>query len=268
MAMTYDVVVIGGGQAGLSIGYYLKQQGKSFLILDEQGDVGDSWKKRYDSLVLFTPRNYSSLPGLTLKGDPNGYPTKDDVATYLSLYKNEFKLPVSNQSKVTKLEKVELLFHIHVSCGKTYQATQVVVASGAFHTPFVPDIVHGKQIDLFELHASEYKNPTQIPTGTVLVVGAGNTGVQIAAELTSSHKVVLSCSKKIKILPQMILRKSLFWWFERLGIANKSADSLIGRKLQKNDPVIGNNIKMVKKKVFIKDRLQSIKGTKANISHS
>ncbi len=119
--MTYDVIVIGGGQAGLSVGYYLKEKDKSFLILDEQAHAGDSWKKRYDSLVLFTPRKYSSLPGLSLNGDPDGYPTKDEIASYLFIYKNEFKLPVINRSKVTKLEKAGLLFQIHVSSGKTYQ---------------------------------------------------------------------------------------------------------------------------------------------------
>ncbi|VEF47584.1 Trk family potassium transport protein [Bacillus freudenreichii] len=253
--MDFDVIVVGGGQAGLSVGYYLKKAQKQFLILDDQKETGDSWKNRYDSLVLFTPRSYSSLPGLKLPGNPEGYPTKNEVAGYLIDYTEHFELPIYHNAKVVELLKDKEAFIIKTSRGDVYRTRQVVVASGAFHKPYIPPITDSISKGIIQIHAYDYRNHHQIPSGKVLVVGAGNSGVQIAAELSDTHNVILSCSKKIKALPQMMLGKSLFWWLDNLGLLNVKAHSALGKWLKRNDPIIGNDLKKVKRNALIVDRL-------------
>ncbi|MCM3715467.1 NAD(P)/FAD-dependent oxidoreductase [Alkalihalobacillus oceani] len=264
--MKYDVVVIGGGQAGLAAGYYLEKTNKKYVILDAQNQAGDSWRERYDSLVLFTPRFYSSLPGLPLKGDPNGYPNKDEIADYLFQYKKQFTLRVIHNIKVTSLQKKEELFIIYTDIGERFQATQVIIATGAFHNPFVPFMTEiDKKIQQF--HASSYQNPTKIQGEKVLIVGAGNTGVQIAAELSMTHEVILAKSKRLKVLPKTIYGKNLFWWFERIGISKVKATSSLGKWLRRNDPIIGKDIKFVKQNAKITARLVGVDGKAAFFSN-
>ncbi|WP_413380809.1 flavin-containing monooxygenase [Alkalihalobacillus sp. 1P02AB] len=257
--MLYDVVVIGGGQAGLAVGYYLKQTGHHFLIIDENLQTGDSWRLRYDSLTLFTPRFYSTLPFLPLEGDPNDYPSKDEMADYLSQYAKVFELPILHGIKVRRLTKKKELFNIETN-DQVFHAKKVVIATGAFYSPYIPSIsssIEGDQ-SIFSIHAAHYKNSLQIPKGTVLIVGAGNTGVQIAAELSHSHQVILSRGHKMKFLPGKILTKSIFQWFDWSGLSKVNANSFIGRWLQKNDPIIGGDIKRVKKQVILAERLKSL----------
>lgn len=127
--MIYDVVVIGGGQAGLSMGYYLKHSSLSFIILDNHAATGDVWRKRYDSLVLFTPRAYSSLPGLALPGDPSGFPTKDEIADYLELYARTFELPIQHHCHIQKVQKENQLFTVTMK-DSFLKARKIVVATG------------------------------------------------------------------------------------------------------------------------------------------
>ncbi|MFS0728337.1 flavin-containing monooxygenase [Paenibacillus sp. 1P07SE] len=257
--MEYDVIVIGGGQAGLATGYYLKQKQKTFLILDEREKTGDSWQNRYDSLVLFTPRSYSALPGLDLNGDPWGYPTKDEIAQYLHTYAARFELPILHNRKVEKLHKAGAQFIITAQSGDTYKAKQVIVATGGFYTPFIPPITQSISQDMFQMHAANYRRSDQIPPGSVLIVGAGNTGVQIAAELSETHQVTLSTSKKIKALPQQLMGKDLFWWLDLLGILNVKITTKLGQWVKQRDPIIGGDIQKVRNKVSFRGRLVEIK---------
>jgi len=252
-----DVVIIGGGQAGLAMGYALKQHKISFTILDENGETGTSWRKRYDSLRLFTPRNYSQLHHFTFEGDPNGFPHKDEVVSYLQKFKSVNNLPVIYNQKVIKLSKESNKKFWVVTQDQCYTARYVVVATGAFHHPFIPHI-HDDSIP-FMIHASDYQNPKQIPKGDVLIVGAGNTGIQIAAELSDTHTVTLSKSKSIKRIPQKIVGKSLFWWLETLGFSIVKPDSLVGKFIQKRDPIIGDDYKTVKKYVEVVSRVEAVK---------
>ncbi|MFP7335037.1 NAD(P)/FAD-dependent oxidoreductase [Shouchella clausii] len=262
--MEYDVVVIGGGQAGLAVGYYLKKQKRPFLIVDEQNEAGDSWRKRYDSLVLFTPRCYSSLPGLAFSGDPNGYPTKGEMADYLWTYKETFQLPVAYKTKVERLEKKRDRFKVWTTSeGKTYDAKQVIIATGAFHTPFIPPLANSIHPRIAQLHASDYKGPEQIVAGPILIVGAGNTGVQIATELVEHHDVILACGNKPNVLPQSVFGKNLFWWFDRLGLSKATVNSVLGKWLQKRDTIIGNDFHTVRKRAKLKGRLINVTGSKA-----
>nr|WP_021038290.1 NAD(P)/FAD-dependent oxidoreductase [Bacillaceae bacterium JMAK1]AGQ45457.1 Trk family potassium transport protein [Bacillaceae bacterium JMAK1] len=264
--MLYDVIIVGGGQAGLAMGYSLKRKNKSFIILDENEMTGESWRKRYDSLQLFTPRNYSQLHGFLFNGDPAGFPHKNEVVDYLKRFKEENDLPVIYNQKVKELSQENDQKFLVITQNQRYTAKHIVVATGAFHHPFIPKI-HDNSIP-FMIHASDYKNPSQIPEGEVLIVGAGNTGIQIAAELSQTHPVLLAKSKPIKRLPQSIAGRSLFWWFECLRLSKAKPDSALGKFLQKRDPIIGSDYEIVKEHVEILGRVKSIKDGQAHFRDS
>ncbi|MBM7634412.1 flavin-containing monooxygenase [Geomicrobium sediminis] len=254
--MLYDVIIVGGGQAGLAMGYSLKRKNKCFIILDENETTGESWRRRYDSLQLFTPRNYSQLHGFLFNGDPAGFPHKNEVVDYLKRFKEENDLPVIYNQKVKELSQENDQKFLVITQNQRYTAKHIVVATGAFHHPFIQNI-HDNSIP-YMIHASDYKNSLQIPEGEVLIVGAGNTGIQIAAELSRTHSVLLAKSKQIKRLPQSIAGKSLFWWFEFLSLSNAKPDSILGKFLQKRDPIIGDDYKIVKKYVGIYGRVKGV----------
>lgn len=184
-------VVIGGSQAGLAVGYYLKQRQLPFVIVDENARIGDAWRKRWDSLRLFTPGRYDGLPGMPFPGRPWAYPTKDETADYLEAYARAFEFPVRTGVKVDRLAKTRDQFE--VTCGRhTLFAENVVVATGAFNNPRVPSFARDLDKSIIQLHSKEYRNPSQIQKGAVLVVGAGNSGAEIAMELAPHHQTWLS----------------------------------------------------------------------------
>ena len=184
-------VVIGGSQAGLAVGYHLRQQGVPFVILDDNERIGDAWRKRWDSLHLFTPGRYNNLPGMPFPGPPSSYPTKDEIADYLEAYARAFDLPVRTAVKVDRLSKVGDRFE--VICGKdTLIAENAVVATGASSNPRIPEFARELDERIVQLHSKEYRNPSQIQEGGVLVVGAGNSGAEIAIELAPHHRTWLS----------------------------------------------------------------------------
>lgn len=241
--LMYDVMVIGSGQAGLSMGYYLKKTALSFTIIDQNTRIGDTWRNRYDSLTLFTPSFYSSLPGLRLKKERNCMPTKDDIANYLENYAKTFSLPVQLGIHVKNVSKIDDFFSLETNKG-VVEARNLVVATGPFHTPRIPSFSKKLSKDIVQLHSSSYKNPSQLKDGNVLVVGAGNSGAQIAVELANTHKTYLSTSGKLRFLPLFIMNKNIFWWFDKLGILKATRDSFIGQKLQLyGDPIFGTELK-------------------------
>lgn len=262
----YEVIVIGGGQAGLAAGYYLKKANKQFIVLDEQKKTGDSWRNRYDSLVLFTPRSYASLPGMEMPGDPDGFPNKNEMADYLAAYRERFDLPVSYLEQVVKLRQNGTGYSILTEQGATYHAKKVVIATGAFHTPYVPAIAKSINPDVFQIHASAYQHPVQIPEGRVLIVGAGNTGVQIAAELSQSRNVTISCGRKAKAIPQTIFGKSIFHWFGKIGLLSVKNHSKAGKWLKANEPLIGSDLKIAKRDADFVPRLIGFDGKTAHFT--
>jgi putative flavoprotein involved in K+ transport len=240
-AQHLDVAVIGGGQAGLAIGHLLKQQDRRFVILERASELAPAWRERWDSLTLFTPRRYSALPGLLFPGDPHGYPTRDEVIAYLEHYAESFGLPVELSSDVEELDRVgDQRFRLEAG-GRTITADQIVVTTGPFQTPYIPKLNEKLSSDLFQTHAVGYRQPGVVPTGTVLVVGGGNTGFQIAKELSATHKVVLSIGSRQKPLPQRVLGRDLFWWLTKTRLLNKTVDSRLGRKLGMRDTLIGSS---------------------------
>jgi putative flavoprotein involved in K+ transport len=258
----FAVAVIGGGQAGLAIGHFLRRHGRHFVILERAGSIGSAWRERWESLTLFTPRRYSALPGLTFPGDPDGYPTRDEVIAYLESYAETLELPVELKSEVEKLEQGDDgRFRLEVD-GRTLTADQVVVATGPFQTPYVPGLAAKLGDDVFQTHAVGYRRPDEVPAGTVLVVGGGNTGFQIAKELSPTHKVVLSVGSRQKPLPQRVLGRDLFWWLTKARILHKTVDSRLGRKLSTRDTLIGSSPRELERRygAELKPRLVDAEG--------
>jgi putative flavoprotein involved in K+ transport len=259
-----EVAVIGGGQAGLAMGYCLRQQGCRFVIFERGDSIAPAWRERWDSLTLFTPRRYSALPGLPFPGDPDGYATRDEVTAYLEGYADAFELPVELNSEVRSVSREGDRFVLAVD-GRTATADQVVVATGPFQTPYVPKVAQKFAPDVFQTHAVGYRRPDAVPHGTVLVVGGGNTGFQIAKELSESHYVVLSIGSRQKPLPQRLLGRDLFWWLTKMRILDKTVDSRLGRKLSTRDTLIGSSPRELKKryKVQLEPRLVDADGRRA-----
>jgi putative flavoprotein involved in K+ transport len=243
----HDVVVVGGGQAGLAIGYYLAQQGHKFTILEAAEEPAAAWRERWDSLRLFTPVRYSGLPGLPFPGDPDGYPGGDDVADYLTDYARRFDLPVEYGSRVRAISRSERGYRIELE-DRSYTAPQVVIATGPFQIPFVPPIADELSPGVLQLHSTQYRAPGDIPTGPVLVVGGGNTGFQIAEELSESREVHLSIGSRQTPLPQRILGRDLFWYLEKTGAMRKSTDTRMGWRLAGRDTLIGSNPRTLSKR--------------------
>jgi putative flavoprotein involved in K+ transport len=239
---TLDVLIIGAGQAGLALGYHLKQTPLRSQLVEGHRRIGDSWRKRYDSLVLFTPRTYSALPGLPVPGDPEGYPTKDEMADYLESYAAHFALPVWVDTPIRKLERTDEGFRATTGTGETIDARAVVLSTGAFQTPAVPPIARQFARDVVQLSPESYCSPAQIPAGPVLVVGDGASGRQIARELAATHRVYLATGRPRRVSPERLLGKSIFWWMDKLGILRASRESRIGKYLMKTDPFPGKGL--------------------------
>jgi putative flavoprotein involved in K+ transport len=239
-----DVLVIGGGQAGLAMGYCLRQTGHRFQIVERNPRLGDSWRNRYDSLVLFTPRAYSALPGLPLEGHPDGYPGKDEVADYLERYATHFDLPVLLETGIRSLTRVNGAFRARTDAGELIDARAVVLATGAFQRPAIPAISRRLSQDVLQLTPESYKRPGQVPSGRVLVVGDGATGRQIAVELADTHEVLLATGRPRRVSPQRILGRSVFWWMDRLGVLRASRETPLGRYLINVDPFPGKDLNL------------------------
>jgi putative flavoprotein involved in K+ transport len=263
IARNLEVLVIGGGQAGLVMGYHLKQAGHRFQIVERNPRLGDSWRNRYDSLVLFTPRNYSALPGLPLTGDPDGYPTKDEIADYLERYASYFDLPVLTDTGIRSLTRLGGGFRARTDAGEIIDARAVVLATGAFQRPAIPEISHQLSPDVMQLTPESYKRPGQVPPGRVLVVGDGATGRQIAVELTPTHEVLLATGRTRHVSPRRILGKSVFWWMDTLGILRASRETSVGMYLMKSDPFPGKDLtlgRLQRRGVHMVGRLLEVDG--------
>lgn len=182
----YDVVVIGGGQAGLAVGYHLARQGLRFLILDASERIGDTWRTRWDSLRLFTPAKFDGLEGMPFPGDPDAFPTKDEMADYLQAYARRFELPVRNGVRVTRVARDEDGYLVETK-DHTLRAAHVVVAMADYQQPKLPAFAKDLDPGIVQIHSKHYRGPDQLAPGPVLVVGAGNSGAEIAKELACSR---------------------------------------------------------------------------------
>jgi putative flavoprotein involved in K+ transport len=256
-----SVAIVGAGQAGLAMGYFLRQSGIPFVIFERADSIGPAWRERWDSLTLFTPRRYSGLPGLPFPGDPEGYPTRDEVIDYLERYADTFELPVEMNSEVRELRGEEGRFVLDIG-GQTKPADQVVVATGSFQTPYIPDLAGHVSPQVFQTHAVGYRRPSDLPQGTALVVGGGNTGFQIAKEVSATHKVVLSVGSRQKPLPQRLAGRDLFWWLTKTRLLSTTVESRLGSRLRHRELLIGSSPRELRRrhKVELKPRAVEASG--------
>jgi len=242
-----DFIVVGAAQAGLSISYYLQKLGKKFIIVDKEDEIGASWLNRWDSLTLFTPTEFNHLPGLKFPAPKGHYPNKYEVADYFKRYAKEFDLPIHLNTFIEKIEKKENRFIVTHTNG-SYEAKNVVIATGPFHIPYTPPCAEDISEDIFQIHSNFYKNPSQLKSGAAMVVGAGDSGFQILDEISSDkeRKTYYSGETNIKVLPQEILGKTLWWWFTKTGFLSFSKNSYIGKKINHSrQPVIGTDVKEI-----------------------
>jgi putative flavoprotein involved in K+ transport len=245
----FETVIIGGGQAGLTAGYHLANRGRSFMILDANERIGDAWRKRWDSLRLFTPAHFSRLPGLRHHTSAWSFVTKDEMADYLEDYAERFELPVRTGVSINGLSKVDSGFEI--SAGDLrFEAENVVVATGAHQIPKVPAFMSELDPRIVQLHSRDYRSPSQLQEGDVLLVGAGNSGAEIGLELSRTHRVLLAgpSTGQIPVRHGTLPARLGFRVFRFFGHRVLRVDTRIGRKLgpkltAKGDPLIRTKLK-------------------------
>ena len=236
------------------MGYVLAQGGLRFRILDAGAEIGHVWRSRWDSLALFAPAQYDNLPGMAFDAPRDTYPGKDDVADYLNAYAAKFELPIELGTTVTLLSRDNGVYVVKAS-QEAFDAKQVVVATGPFHVPFVPSMGAALDPEVAQIHSSHYRRPELVPPGDVLVVGAGNSGCQIARELSASRHVDLSVGKRIPTVPQRLLGRDLWWWGSALGLTSRiTVRSRLGRRLSGRDQVIGDGPKRLAKRYGVRIR--------------
>jgi putative flavoprotein involved in K+ transport len=205
----FDVIVIGGGQSGLAMGYYLRRSGLSFIILDNQKESGGAWLHTWNSLRLFSPAQWSSLPGMIMKGGSENYPTRDGAIEYLKHYESKYSLPVKRPVEVLNVFKVGEEFQLQTS-DDLYTAKALVSATGSFDNPYIPAFAGVEDFKGLILHSSQYQSPEQFEKKKVAIVGEGNSGAQILAEVSKVADTIWITQEDPRFLPDHIDGRFLF----------------------------------------------------------
>jgi putative flavoprotein involved in K+ transport len=218
METAFDVLVIGGGQAGLAAGYHLRRAGIRFAILEASAQPGGSWPGYYDSLRLFSPAHYSALPGLPFPGDPARYPARDEVVAYLRAYATHFALPVRTGHQVARVERDDQGYLVHTAGGASLRSGTLIAATGSFHRPHRPAFPGQERYRGQLLHAAEYREPAPFRDRRVVVVGAGNSAIQIAVELAGVARVTLATRAPVRFRPQRPLGQDIHFWAWATGL--------------------------------------------------
>ena len=229
-----DTIVIGGGQAGLSVGYYLTKYDLPFLILDANPRIGDAWRNRWDSLRLFNPARYASLPGMRFPARGDSFPTKEQMADYLVDYARRFKLPVRNDVKVDRLWKEGDRF-LMTAGNQRFESENVVIAMANYQVPRTPAFASELDPGITQLHSHDYRNPSQLQNGGVLVVGVGNSGADISIEVSRNHPTMISGKETGQIpwpIESFLARYLLVRLVRFVGHHVMTVKTAIGRKLR------------------------------------
>ncbi len=231
----FRTVIIGSGQAGLATAYHLSQLGEEYILLDSNSRIGDAWRKRWDSLRLFTPSQHDGLPGLRFPAKRNTFPSKDEMADYLENYARQFSLQIMQGVQVLRLGKSGERFEISTSKG-TFTSDCVVVATGTNQQPRIPPFAKELDQKVFQIHSSQYTNAKTIPDGDSLVVGAATSGVEIAVELAANRHTYIA-GRLTPHIPDTVLKYAgeFYWWFVSNILTVKTP---IGRKVK---PIILNS---------------------------
>jgi putative flavoprotein involved in K+ transport len=222
----FDTVVIGGGQAGLAMGYYLAREDRDFVILDAGDRVGETWRNRWDSLRLFTPAFHDGLPGMPFPAPASYFPTKDETADYLEAYAKKFALPVRFGRRVDSLARHEDGYLLSAGYER-YVTEHVVVATGPYQHPKIPGFAVGLDPAIVQLHSSGYRNPNLLPEADVLVVGAGNSGAEISVDLAATRHTYLS-GRNAGYIPIALIHNRLSLWLADHAL---TTDTRLGRKM-------------------------------------
>ena len=217
-----DSLVIGAGQAGLAAGYHLRRAGLSFAILEAGDEPGGSWPGYYEGLTLFSPARYSGLPGMPFPGSPDRYPTRDEVTAYLRRYAEAFGLPVSRGERVLRAkrpaERAGAGFRVLTAAGGEYWARTLIAATGSFSKPHRPRFANQGAFRGRILHAAEYRNADPFRGKRVVVVGGGNSAVQIAHELAGVAETTVATRAPLRFEPQTILGRDVHFWLSVTGL--------------------------------------------------
>lgn len=245
----YNTLIIGAGQSGLAAAYYLKKANEDFLILEGEDQAGSSWRKRWDSLRLFTPAQHDSLPGFPFPSARGTLPTKNEMADYLSDYMEKYSLPVQFGTDVIELHKIKEGYRVLTSKGNM-SANNIIVATGTNPRAYIPAFASELDKGIVQIHSSSYANPQLFPALNTLVVGAGTSGVEIAIELSKSRNTMIS-GKGTPHIPDKIFRYlgTFYWWFVHYIL---TLSTPIGRKirpkiLEEGAPLISVSMKDVEK---------------------
>lgn len=245
-----ETLVIGGGQSGLVMGFHLSRRDLPFAIIDANDRIGDAWRNRWDSLRLFTPNRLNGLPGMPFPGYHWGFPSKDEFADYLASYARRFDIPVETGVRVERLSREGNRF-VATAGDRRFEADNVVVAMSSWQKPRLPEFASELDPSIVQLHVAEYRNPAQLQDGGVLVVGAGNSGAEVANELARTHDVWLSgpSTGVIPFRPESVAARILMPFIGRIIFHRVlTIKTPIGRKVRPNWVATGEPLIRVKPK--------------------
>ena len=238
-----DVLVVGAGQAGLGTARALTHRPGLRVLVVDRAPVGSSWRDRWDSLVLFTPRRFTSLPGMRFPAGPTRTPDRLEMARYLEDYARRCALPVRTGVAVRRLSRCGDRLCADTSAGEI-RAHHVVIATGPFSRPRVPAAAAGLSPDVAQLHSYDYRRASDLPAGDVLVVGGGNSAAQLAVELAATHRVTVAAPRAPLFLPVRVAGVDLYWWLRLTGVLDARSTSWVARLVQRRgDPVIGTGLR-------------------------
>lgn len=239
-----DVLVVGAGQAGLGAAYYLTADPDLRVLVLDAAPIGRSWLDRWDSLTLFTPRRFSSLPGRRFPRGTGGCPSRTEMADYLRDYAEHFALPVKTGVRVHRLTRDGSGF-VALTSGGRVRARHVVVATGPFHRPHRPPASEDLDPTVRQLHSRDYRRPSDVPGGEVLVVGGGNSAAQLTLELADAgRQVTVASPGRPWFLPEAILGVSMYWWIYLAGVLNADRNAAVSRYIRKRgDAIVGTRLR-------------------------
>lgn len=227
MSNSVDTIIIGGGQAGLSVSYFLTRQNHSHIVLEQASQAGNAWRNhRWDSFAFVTPNRMIQLPGVAYEGnDPDGYMPRDEIVKYFENYVSKYNLPVHFNEKVLSVEKQNGNFLVTTN-NNVYRSKSVVIATGSFQKPRIPEFGKNISPDIKQLHSTEYRNPSQLPDGNVLVVGSAQSGCQITEDLKKAGRKVFLSTGKVGRLPRRWRGKDILLWADKMGMFDESVNEL------------------------------------------